>query len=393
MLRSHDLGTRSRTTASIYTELEVSMRKLWAGVVLLGIRIASGQEPPSQAPVPTADITARTTLVLVPTMVTTSRGEPVFTLKVDDFVVTDDGVEQKLSLEEDTGGEPLAMVVVIETGSAGARQMDKYRALGPLIEAAVGGVEHKVAVVEFDSTAGVSRTFTPDLDKVSSTIEHMDAGDGGGGIFDGLALAVDMLGKQPPKYRRAILLISETVDHGSKLKVADALRTISDSNTAIYSLAFSSTRAELGRAGSSNLPHGGAEPGPPGGCMADDPDKESDPTQTKAKRALDCAGILLPPILLVRAAIRAAINGLKQNVPETVARVSGGEYYKFSDQKGLQRDLTAIANHMANRYVLSFHPQAPHPGFHAIGVSLREYKGVKLQARNGYWVDEDTPKP
>jgi VWFA-related protein len=371
------------------------MKKLWPAMMLLGVSMATAQEPTPQAPAPTADITARTTLVLVPTMVTTSKGEPVFTLKVDDFVVTDDGVEQKLSLEEDTGGEPLAMVVVIETGSAGARQIDKYRALGPLIEAAVGGVEHKVAVVEFDSTAGVSRAFTPDIDKVSSTIEHMDPGDGGGGIFDGLALAVEMLAKQPPKYRRAILLISETVDHGSKLKVAEALRTISDSNTAIYSLAFSSTRTELGRAGSSNLPHGSgvAEPGPSGGCMADDPDKEPNPNQTKTKRALDCAGILLPPILLVRAAIRAAINGLKQNVPETVARVSGGEYYKFSDEKGLQRDLTAIANHMANRYVLSFHPQAPHPGFHAIGVSLREYKGVKLQARNGYWVDEDPAKP
>jgi VWFA-related protein len=373
------------------------MRKCWPAILLLGIRMAAAQAPAAPAtpePAPTADITARTTLVLVPTMVTTTKGEPIFTLGVKDFVVTDDGIEQKLSLEEDTGGEPLAMVVVIETGSSGATQMEKYRTLGPLIEAAVGGVEHKVAVVEFDSTAGVSQAFTPELDKVSSTIAHMDAGDGGGGIFDGLALAVEMLNKQPPKYRRAILLISETIDHGSKLKVDEALRTISDSNIAIYSLGFSSTRAEMGRAGSSNLPHnsGGSEPGPPGGCMADDPDKEPDPTQTKAKKALDCAGVLLPPILLVRAAIRAAINGLKQNVPETVARVSGGEYYKFSDEKGLQRDLTAIANHMANRYVLSFHPQAPHPGFHAIGVSLREYKGAKLQARNGYWVDKDPDK-
>jgi len=86
-------------------------------------------------------------------------------------------------------------------------------------------------------------------------------------------------------------------------------------------------------------------------------------------------------------------NALRQNVPETVAKVSGGEYFKFSDEKGLQRDLQRLSNHISNRYMLSFHPQSPHVGFHTIGVSLKEYKGVKVQARNGYWVDGDGPTP
>jgi hypothetical protein len=74
-----------------------------------------------------------------------------------------------------------------------------------MIEAIVGNVPHKVAVVEFDSTAGVSQSFTADMDKVSHTLTTMDAGDGGGAIFDGVGMAVQMLSTQPTTYRRAIL--------------------------------------------------------------------------------------------------------------------------------------------------------------------------------------------
>src|ERR1700686_775364 len=51
-------------------------------------------------------------LVLVPTMIKTRRGEPVFGLTANDFILTDDGIEQKLSLEENTDSQPLALVVV-----------------------------------------------------------------------------------------------------------------------------------------------------------------------------------------------------------------------------------------------------------------------------------------
>ena len=45
-------------------------------------------------------IRARTSLVLVPALVTTKDGKPVFTLTPDDFVLTDDGVPQTTRLEE-----------------------------------------------------------------------------------------------------------------------------------------------------------------------------------------------------------------------------------------------------------------------------------------------------
>ena len=67
---------------------------------------------------------------------------------------------QKLSLEQDTDREPLALVVAVETGGAGARHLDDYRNLGSTIEALVGDVPHRVALVGFDSEPRVLEDFT-----------------------------------------------------------------------------------------------------------------------------------------------------------------------------------------------------------------------------------------
>ena len=371
------------------------MRKVLAGCAILATLTMAvrGQETPAPPQSQeTATLTARSTLILVPTMVTTKAGAPVYTLKSEDFVVTDDGIPQKVRLEENLDGEPLALVVVVETGGPAAQQLDKYVRLGTMIEAVVGGVPHKIAVVSFDSAPQLLLGFSSNFDKVADTLANLEPGDGGGAIFDGVGFAVNMLRKQPITYRRAILLISETIDHGSKLSANDALKIISDTNTAIFSVAFSTSRSELKRDSAANLPHSGGdvEPGPPGGCMAKDPDKADDPTQNKAKQAIDCAGVLLPPLLLAKAAVEIAINGFRRNVPETVARVSGGEYFKFSGEKALEKDLARLSNHVGNRYMLSFQPQNPHTGFHAIGVTMTDYNNLRVSARNGYWFDAES---
>src|SRR5580704_17026690 len=119
----------------------------------------------AQTPTPTPEqqpftLTSRSTLVLVPALVRTHSGELVYTLTANDFTLTDNGVEQKLFLEEDSGSQPLALVVAIQTGGAGARQFDTYRNLGTMVEAIIGNVPHKIAVVTFDSEPTLLQAFT-----------------------------------------------------------------------------------------------------------------------------------------------------------------------------------------------------------------------------------------
>jgi VWFA-related protein len=332
------------------------------------------------------------TLVLVPALVKTKKGDPVFTLTADNFVVTDDGIEQKARLEEDSGSQPLALVIVVETGGDGAKYLDDYRDLGTLLESMVGNVRHRVAVVSFDSEPELVQNFNHDFDLVETTLNQLEPGDNGDATLDALGYAVDMLRKQPPNYRRAILLLSETVDHGSHMRIEDALRVLSDTNTSIYSIAFSSSRDEAKRDLGANMihPSEAAEPGPPGGCMATDPDKEPQPGDNKLKQAWDCAGVLLPPLRLANLAAVAARNGLRRNVPETVAKLSGGEYFSFKDTRGLDRALVAFSNHIPNRYVLSFEPQSPHSGLHALGLRLKDHSDYEVTSRSSYWAEGDS---
>jgi VWFA-related protein len=334
-------------------------------------------------------LSSRTTLVTVPALVKTKAGEPVFTLKTEDFIVTDDGAVQKAILDEDTGSEPLALVIVVETGGAGARKIDSYHHLGPSIEAVIGAVPHKVAIVQFDGAPQLALNFTSDLNAVGESLQNLEVGDGNAAILDSLRFSVNLLRRQPASYRRAILLISETVDHGSQSTLDQALRDVSDTNTAIYSLNFSSGKSaakhEAAQTLSSNTP------GPKGGCMSRGPD--ADLSKSRLEQTYDCLSLLAPPLRLAKAAALAAADSLKHNAAESVAQLTGGESIPFKDARSLERGVQTISHHLPNRYLLSFYPAAPHPGFHTIGLRLKNYPDLVVTGRNGYWADEQIVDP
>ena len=387
--------------------------------------LARAQSP--SAADPQATITTNSTLVLVPALVRDKRGSLVFTLTANDFALTDDGIPQKLTLEPDTGGEPLALVVDIEIGGAGTREYEKFRALAPMIESIVGNVPHKIAVVAFDSRYSLEQDFTSSTDDAAQAIldlepgctrqNHLDdcaaphpehnisLGDNGAAILDSIGYSVDLLRKQPTKYRRAILLLSETLDRGSTLKLDDALRAITDTNTTIYSIGFSTGKSEAAHYDHRELPTtpvgpGGswlrvenAHPNPPHGCMGKDPDPDPDATHNKLIQAYDCLTQLAPPLALAKMAAIDATDSLRRNIPETVARLTGGEYFKMTDAKSLERSLETITNHLPNRYILSFQPQSPHPGFHVLSLKAPEYEGFEITARSSYWATPQAAKP
>ena len=363
---------------------------LAAAIAFACVPAVFAQAPVSRATQDTI-LSTRSTLIVVPALVRNKAGDPVFTLSAKDFVLTDDGVEQKLTLEEDTGSEPLALVVVVETGGNGGRQLGKYHTLGTMIDFITGNVRHKVAVVEFDSEPRLFQNFTSNPSRVEDAMDSLSPGDNGAAILDGLAFALDLLSKQPPEYRRAILLLSETIDRGSHTKLEEAIHAISDTNTAIYSIEFSTGKSEASNYASRELPTRpgllwmeNPHPNPPHGCMGKDPDPDPDATHNKAIQAYDCLTQLAPPLALAKMAAIAATDGLRTNVPESVATLTGGEFFKLGDRRSLERSLMTISNHIPNRYILSFQPQSPHPGLHSIELRLKAYPDLKVTARNSY---------
>ena len=150
------------------------MRCLASLLLLLCLNDASiAQESGTRQPT----ITVRSTLVMAPVFVNTKEGQPVFDLKVDDFLLTDNGVLQVLTLERDTDSEPLALAIVVETGGAGASHLTDYQELDSVLDALIGNVEHSVAVVGFDSTPRLIVPFTQKTEDASKGLASLPPGD------------------------------------------------------------------------------------------------------------------------------------------------------------------------------------------------------------------------
>ena len=211
---------------------------LKSGVLLMALTaFACGQTSPQRnaqtsvpEAAPTTTLHSTTTLVVVPALVQTTSKELVFSLTADDFTLTDNGVPQKVRLESDTA-RPLSLVVLMQTGGAARGQFKNYDNLEIMLAAVLGGTPNQVSIVNFDSRIEGVSPFTSDISQWRDAINHPDPGNSGAAIYDGLDYALDLLKRQPANTRRAILLISQTHDDGSKAQLKDIIRTVGETDT------------------------------------------------------------------------------------------------------------------------------------------------------------------
>ena len=326
-------------------------------------------------------------LVEVPALVTTRKGELISSLPASAFSLTDNGVPQQLSLVPGSDIQPLALVVIVETGGAGGRCLADYRNLASILTSLIGAVDHNVALITFDSIPHLVEPFTPNVNLIAGDLEGLQAGDNGAGILDAVSFGVQLLRTEPRRYRRAILLFSETIDNGSSTSRTEALRLISDSNITIYSFAFSSTAAAVDHEASK---FNRDQPGPARGCFSHD--HTGDPTDAEydghySQQVLDCISMLVPPLRLVTMAFLAVHDSLRIKTAKTLAKLSGGEFFGFEDAAELEKDLIRATHDMPNFYVLSFQPTNPVPGMHVLQLTVRDRPHLRVKGRTAYWVD------
>jgi len=305
-----------------------------------------------------------TTLVVVPTLVHNPGKEVVFSLTAEDFILTDNGVPQKVTLEEETK-RPLSLVVLMQTGGVARGQFASYANLETMLASLLGGAPNKVSIVNFDSRPEAASPFTSDVAQWSEAINKPDQGDSGAAIFDGIAFALDLLKKEPVSNRRAILLISQEHDDGSKTQMKDIVRDLGETNTAIYSVTFSAEKTEA-RLAFKEPPH-----------LNPPIDAGAGPTQGYAK--LD-------------APLRLIFGAMRKNLSAEVANLSGGESLGFDGRGELEEDMSVLSNHIRNSYVLSFYPTSTEPGLHTIKVSLAHHPELIVSARTSYWAADSNSK-
>lgn len=297
---------------------------------------------------------SQSTLVLLPTLVKDAQGEVVYGLAAKDFVVEDDGVAQAARLDEAPEGQPISLVVAIQTGRRASYEFSRMQGLKTMLDPLFAMGTAGVAIVEFDSQVKLTRDFSTDESLVDADLNNPQPGDDGATILDAVNYSVGLLKKEPDERLRVLLLISETRDHGSHTKVEDSVAAIGQCNTLMYALAFSpglSNILDTGRGTNKNEMHEGVN--------------------------------------FIDLAYRTA-QAMRKNVPSTIARMTGGEYEVFTTRKKFELRMNDFTNHLHSRYLLSFAPKDPHPGLHQLRVGLKESRGVTVLARTSYWA---TRKP
>ncbi len=337
---------------------------------------------PVQQPPPLPKIGVRVALVTTPVTVRDSRGRMVHTLDAKDFRVTDNGVEQRIT-HFDMGGDPLSLVILVETSSRVAPLLPQIRKTGILMTQTVMGPSGEAAVLGFNDSVDKLQDFTTNQDLIESTFTRLQTGTSGSKLYDAMAVGVEMLSGQPqptadkPGRRRIMLILSEATDAGSDTLFGAVLRQAQLSNVTIYSVGLSTTRAELQAAAKDTTPH----PTPPGVFgLPPQPGTVQTPTTEDARYG---SGDLTQAIIW---AVQHVKDKMTANPLELATAGTGGVHLATYKDRSIENAIDEIGGELHSQYSVTYAPAGTNDtGYHEIKVTVAK-NSLKVRARPGYYL-------
>jgi VWFA-related protein len=336
-----------------------------------------------------AKLTARVTLVTTPVTVRDQGGAMIHNLDQQDFLITDNDAPQKITHFE-VGGDPVSIVVAVETSTRIDPMLPQLRKLSVLFTEQIMGPEAEAAVIGFDNSVHRLQGFTRSHDSVESAFAGLKTTDSGHRLYDAMAEGVALLSdrhkpttENPVPGRRVLLVISEALDSGSESKLGEVLRQAQLQNITIFSIGLSTTRAELQSKQRENAPVPIAPPGistlpaPPGTVPT--------PSSTAPPSGVDL-------IALVQVLVEHAKSAETKRALEVGAVATGGSYYSTFKGRSIESALDEIGGELHSQYMISYSPPRSADGrdfgYHKISVALVPDKsqGKKISSRPGYYI-------
>ena len=275
------------------------------------------------------------------------------------------------------------------------RDLLKDIAIAPMLESVVGDVPHKIAIVGYDSSPVLVQDFTPDNDPAANGIARPHQGQQRRRRRRHPRLP--RLLRRPPAQAAARIPPRHPAHQRiqrprQQLTLDDALHAISDTNTAIYSIGFSTGAADFGTNAAQSSRRLNPRPRP----RLHEPRPQRPQRQPQARtppsRPSTASACSPRRCALATAAAIAAVEGLRKNIPETVARLTGGEYFKLRQrEKSRARPRTPSPTTSPTATSSASSRSRPTPASTPSPSRLPAYSGVEVSARNGYWADTTAP--
>jgi len=186
----------------------------------------------------------------------------VNSLAADDFVLTEDGRPQKIRYFSQETDLPLTLGLLIDTSLSQRNVLGQEKdASYAFLDQVLRPEKDLTFIIHFDHDTELLQDLTAsrkDLRKALDAVrlangpQMRQAGQGGGGypsgngggrqagttLYDAIFLASDELMKKQ-KGRKALILLTDGVDEGSKTSLYEAIRAAQKNDTLVYSILFS----------------------------------------------------------------------------------------------------------------------------------------------------------
>lgn len=301
-------------------------------------------------------LTVNTALVTVPVKVMDRGGRYVPNLTRRDFHVFENGVEQRIAYFA-TVDQPFTVVLLIDTSGSTHFKIEDMQS------AAISFVNQlkdhdRVMVMSFDDSIQTLCEPTSDRDTLIQAIRRTRTG-GGTRLYD----AVHQVVRQKLKSisgRKAVVLFTDGVDTTSgNATYESTIREVRESDAAVYSVAYDTSRDVMGGPGGVRLP-GGIILGmpPPGGGGGGGFPGGPGSSPTDYKRASEYL--------------------------HEITFESGGQYYRGDSIVGLSAAFSELAEELRRQYSIGYYPPPGQAGQRrAIKVRVNQ-PGLVVKARDNY---------
>jgi hypothetical protein len=276
-----------------------------------------------------SQFSVRSNLVFLPTRVQAKSGDTIYGLRPEQFLVEDNGVWQVVNVDEDPEFSGLSLVVVVQCSRSAELELKKMKGLPAMIEGITGAAPHEVAVVAYGADHYLLGDFSRSSVETRIAFTKLrDCSSRFAATIDAVDFAIQMLNRRKTHYRRAILLIGETRDHGSKAKLNEVVAELGITDTVIYSVAFSPARDEM----LEGLRHSYTDEPPKPAGKKPPPLEDSVEGMTTAET---------PPLFAWPPEFVLIVNALKRNSASELASLSGGRLRQFHVAEGLRSGIAA----------------------------------------------------
>jgi VWFA-related protein len=319
------------------------MRTALIGLLVLAAAAQEPQKPDQELP-PTIQVEVDVVNILC--SVRDKRGGLVGNLEKDDFTVTEDGQVQTIKYFARETDLPLTIGLLVDVSASQANLIEIEKRAAYQFFSRVLRKKDEAFLMSFGEDAELLQDYTNSTRALQDGLERLRINSGVSGLhpgpvptisqprgtvlYDAVYLAAtEQLQKEVG--RKAIVLITDGVDQGSRVKLEAAIEAAQKSNAIIYSIYYVDPSAYYGR----------------GGFVFG----------------------------------RVSDSALKRMSEET-----GGRVFKVDRKHTLESIFDEIQQEMRSQYALGYTPiNANKDGsFRRIEVRTRD-KSLKVQARKGYY--------